>query len=228
MSTQVGESGSSSSTRLEIVTGDETIRQIIAEKEEQASKPGSLPLVYDNSMLSTLAACPRKGFLSYLLHLKPRRMQEPLSFGSAIHMGLETYYRHSVAIKNMLEAGGEAAAAVEDDFDEKVKRLALEAYVNEIAKDRHMPRRIEDEEQYKPRSVERGFNLLNRYFQECPIDNELWCVEKPEWVELSFAILVGEFVFVGRIDLLVRDKRSGQLAIVDHKTTTALGINFGS
>jgi hypothetical protein len=196
------------------------LEKIIIEYEAKSASQGSLPLVYDHSMYSSMQSCPRKGFLNYVMHLKPTKArQHPLTFGTAIHAGLESVYLECTTAK--MEGRPIPAYDV-------LKAKALRKYVESAVLDRSLPKFIKDEAKYKPHSVERGYNLVMKYIEERPYDNDLWVVERPEDCEVGFAIMIAGFIFVGRIDLLVRLKRNKKLCIVDHKTTTKMTEIYGS
>lgn len=219
------------------------VEKEILELEDVSRRAGDFPLIYDHSMYSTMQGCPRKGLLSYIYHLKPKIGEKPLVFGAAMHKGLQTYYEERVKIAGIIEQLKDRKVISLDDYRQKKAELlqqVLEAakrdYVKEAIKDSTLPQLISQEPKYRPHSIERGFNLLESYVRQCPIEGDLWVVDSPDDVELGFAILieVGEgsdkvpFIFVGKIDLLVRLLiDDGQTrAIVDHKTTTAKTKNW--
>lgn len=206
---------------------------LVRQAQFKASMPGNLPAVYDNSMLTEFMRCPRKFFLSHILHLQGREFEKPLIFGSAIHAGLEVYYRETVRLRAKLKESGKTwstLGAVERELCENhIRTAALVAYEKEIRKDPRMPELKSNEPpRIKPYSIERGSEILYQYFVDRPYDNDLWVVESEDDVEIGFAIVLGGFIFVGKLDLLVRLKSDRSLCIVDHKTTTRMTEFYGS
>jgi len=221
---------------MKIIKVTPEVESVIIEQEKAASDAGLLPSVFDYSMLSTFASCPRRGFLSYIMHLKPVEPAHPLTFGASIHKGLEEYFKAS------------ASGAEKDE----VRKRALEAFIEEARLDPSLPPLIKNEEKYDPRSVERGHNILSEYIDKCPLDNDTWVVESADDVEVGFAVLLDRTIcpncgsalaavlaecqeqctacglnltpitFVGKIDLIPRLKATRERIIVDHKTATRI------
>jgi hypothetical protein len=71
------------------------------------------------------------------------------------------------------------------------------------------------------RTEERGIALLKAYFKAFPREGEIWDVLA---VEEPFRMDIGAKVpYCGRVDLVVQERDTRVIMVVDHKTTTAWG-----
>lgn len=150
---------------------------------------------YDNSMIQEFLNCPRKFFLRYGLHLtsKDKSNKFKAEFGSAIHCGLQTYYE-----------GGTL---------EECKRSFTEYWLPYEGDD---PKGI--------RNLLKGLTIIEDYIKKHPIEKENWTVVYTKGAELEIAVDIsceetGEVLFIGKVDLAIRDKGTKILAPLDHKTT---------
>lgn len=152
-----------------------------------------MPQYFDNTCLQCLQRCPRSYYYRHVLHLVPLlENRTALTFGQAIHKGLELGYKamqqglQSIEIKNVMLQG----------FQEEYKKL-----------------QIFD----KKRSIENGTKMLEDYCAiYLPEPFEVLTVESM----VSKEILTGIF-YCGKIDLTVK-LQTGEKAVIDHKTSSSM------
>lgn len=160
--------------------------------------------VFDNSMLACHALCPRKFLYRYILSLAPKQESRAAEFGSSIHSGLFVYY-----------SGGSR--------EDALKALILRA--REETSPLVLRKNDVDDEDDVHYTVEFGVSLLSQYMENWPIEDEAWEVLQLSTDDLAaekgfaFETPNGE-ILVGKIDLLVRMKKTGAVRVIDHKTTT--------
>lgn len=143
-----------------------------------------------NSEVSSWLLCTRKYFYEYFLNIEPKVLSEPLTKGTFIHAILEEYY----AAKQLgMEEGECRAAAMQVVMD----AAALpEANMVDIGQTR---------------------DLVFAYFDKYEIDDEKYEIIA---VETKYkADLTERFSMVGTIDLALRNKETGQVVGVDHKSS---------
>ena len=141
---------------------------------------------FDNTCLQCLQQCPRKyqyrqveGLVSFY------EKMTPLTFGQAIHKGLEVLYL-SQSLNTCLQA-----------FEEDYRKL-----------------QIYDTK----RTLENGKKMLETYYQlYFPEYFEVLQVEQMVEREIS-----KDVVFCGKIDLIGKDKRTDEIFILDHKTSSKM------
>lgn len=182
-----------------------------------------LPLIngciyVDNSLVELLTTCPRA--LEYnRFHRRVAATNKPsLAFGSAIHLALEYRYK---TYKNMFP---DAVL-----MDEQAQLLS-----------KFFEENPGDPEDY--RNLNWALEIIRRYNDRYAVEEfQLLTDENSEvQVEMSFALPLFTFtpqyemegfpnaipiIYTGRIDLPVM--WDGQLFIIDHKTTSILGPQFG-
>jgi len=150
---------------------------------------------YDNSMIREFQACPRKFYLRYALHLKTKDKSNRFKaeFGSAIHAGLQKYY---------------------DNGTLEQCKVAFTEYW--LPYEGHDPKGI--------RNLLKGLTIIEDYIKLHPIEKENWEVAYAKGAELEIAVDIsceetGEVLFIGKVDLAIRDKLTRILSPLDHKTT---------
>lgn len=164
-------------------------------RPRRARRPSPPPLRITQSALSVHASCPRKYYLKYVANLRPiGRESMPLSFGSGIHAGLEELLRN-VPLDAAIARAVEVAGVAEGPTDEAARtRVALDAIL------RHY--------------VWRWSDLADEW--------EVLAVETPFKVAPTGPTgrRVRTHVLEGKIDGLVRERSTGLVWILEHKTTS--------
>lgn len=159
----------------------------------------------NNSILDLIQICGRKAL--YVLS-KPESEQKALalSFGSAIHAGLQHYYSKDTPGSNA---------------DLEIMLTAFEAACDDLVK------AVPDGEK---RSIKNGKQILTHFFETYA--NEKWKVYTDDhgpFVERKFEVKIADnLFFFGTIDILLQNTETGELCVCDHKTTTSLGTQFAT
>ena len=161
------------------------------------------------SSVDIINTCPRKAEYALLRGMRKEDESEALVFGKAIHAALETLYRADPAKRSLSDmiAAFEAAGASLASVPEGEKR-----------------------------SISNGVKILNRYFASYASDP--WVIyfdANGPFVERSFELPFkthNKFtswpwtttdVFVhGQIDAVMQNTDTGELVVVDHKTTSTV------
>jgi len=177
------------------------------------SPPPPFPHVIDSSMLADFHSCPRRFYMTYILHYKPKQESVHLRAGGAYAKGLE------VARKAFFEVG----CSVEDS-EAKGTRALMETYG-----DFECPAG-------SAKSLDRMLGALEFYFANYPLGfDTAKPIELPNGkrgIEFSFAEplpllhpLSGDpLIFSGRADMLV--EFAGARMLLDDKTTSQLGNSW--
>lgn len=165
----------------------------------------------DFSTISAFAMCEEKARLSYIEHHSPNKRPRALSFGGAIHKGIETY---------------EVLSATHPEIEEKERRqqgvLSFIQYCKDKCAD--LPIEMTSDE---PRSLERGSYILEAYFEKYinePFVNVINRTIGQPYIEIGFAIYIMDWwgvpvMYVGRIDKIKKSRIDGGLHIFETKTT---------
>jgi len=163
----------------------------------------------DNSKIETFHLCPQKYAYRYEEHLVPidRKRDSALMFGGAIHKALEALYRGTGFDKVPCPLCNEGCFRCKGV---PIIRIAAEFLANY---------RDNPDDLKEIRTVDRGLELLSLYLAK-------WRREpfKVLAVEKSFELTFGDFLYIGRIDLII--DYEGTPMTVDHKTTTRFGVVF--
>lgn len=143
-----------------------------------------------NSEVSTWLHCTRKYFYEYFLNLEPKAQNKPITDGIFIHAILEAYY----AAKQLGYDEGECrAAALQVVMDEASKDNADIVNIGQIR------------------------DLVFAYFDKYAIDDDKYEIIA---VESKYkADLTDTFSLVGTVDLALKDKNTGAIIGVDHKSS---------
>lgn len=149
----------------------------------------------DNTLLASYAACGLKGHLRHKLGLRSRRQDAaPLRLGQAIHLALASHLSGNPISKSF------------SLFEETYKEWALDTVAENTA-----------------RSWTNTSQIISHWLLTHPLDElpyEVVTVDGAPVVEKAFARLIYPGLsFVGTLDALVRDKATGLLYVLDHKTT---------
>lgn len=143
-----------------------------------------------NSEVATWLRCQRKYYYEFDLNLQPNVQGQALSRGVLLHEILATYYQ-------ALKDGGNHSTAM------NIGRGVLMQFMGQA-------------DQFAIETVMEVDRLLAGYwaFYNGNPDWEIIEVEKQYDVPIT-----DDYEFSMRLDLLVKDRKTGDLAIVDHKTT---------
>ena len=168
------------------------------------------PATIDSTLMKTFKACPRKAYLEYLEHWKPRAPSVHLHAGAAFASGLEA------ARRAFYEQG--------KPHEESVG-LGLETLMREYGTFECPP--------HIAKTCERMLGALEFYFESYPMDTDV--IKPYEWapgkfgIEFSFATALPimhpvtnmPLIYSGRSDMV--GKMAGGLFIEDDKTASQLG-----
>jgi hypothetical protein len=142
-----------------------------------------------HSRLRSFRACPRQHYYSYVQGYRPRREHPALAFGTAAHGCLETYW---LARRDGADdPGARALAAMPREMDPFARARLETMLVGYVAR--------WDAEDVEVLEVEVEFTL--------PLLNPATGHATPK------------FRLGGKIDLLLRERATGRVRIVEHKTT---------
>lgn len=170
------------------------------------------PEVIDSSLIAAFRSCPRKAFLEYIWHWKPRTQSVHLVAGAAFARGLE------VTRTSFYEEGLDPDTSVALGL-----KALIEAYGTfECPAD-------------SPKSCERMAGALEFYFDRYPLGNdsaEIIQIAGKYAIEFNFSepidVLHPEtgqpLIYTGRFDAMV--KYSGLTLGCDEKTTSQLGASW--
>jgi hypothetical protein len=186
-------------------------------------------LLIDNSTLSEICSCPRRGMYKFLHRRQLRKNRAALFFGGAIHKALEVRDKMEKPLVDgeVKDAMVQALIDYYDDTDleDDYRNLdyavrTVEKY-NEVYKFDNMPPvKLPSGEL----AVELPFALT---LGEIEVNATIWVCDPDENEGKPFFKYVASLViiFTGKIDRVVKDK-SGEHLIFDHKTTSMGGPNF--
>lgn len=156
---------------------------------------------YDNSSLDVFMTCPQKFWYENEFHISSPKEDPALTWGSAAH---EAIFHHMSG----------------HDLDTCLKAFILRCKIPGTNIDKELETKTGSKQKY---SLEYGVWLMSKYIKDHPLKHEPWEVVKDTngkpYLELGFAIDAGVGVFVGRIDAILRMLDSGDIWIMDHKTT---------
>ena len=141
-------------------------------------------------MLADMAACSTKAWLRYYKKVTAAAQSSPAAAGVAVHAGLEAYWRTS-NVDDGLTAFDDVYRAHADEF-------------------------VPDDDRLSFNNVRR---TLEVYFKRNPVETLPFRIRR-DLVELPFsAQLSDNVVLVGQPDAIVETYDTGNLYILDHKTT---------
>jgi len=163
--------------------------------------PETLPIpkhhtmsVVDSSKIQAFQDCPRGFFFRYVLGLQPEGPNIHLDFGSAWHEAME-----------QLLLGGYSMENVEVAY-EKFLEVYREAFPNPITDDDNAPK-----------NPEYAYKALKQYIKQYESDN--FDVLYTETAGLVPIDLGRERHLAVKLDSIVRDRNSGEILSMEHKTT---------
>jgi len=143
------------------------------------------------SRLSTYQRCPREHRLRYQDRLRPKTKEHALGFGSLVHAGLESWWTHH-SLDDAIDAMTRAAGTELDEFDIARASAMMTGY-NE--------RWLSVAESYEVLAVEQAF--------VAPLVNPV--TGHPSRT----------YRLAGKIDAIARDRSTGHIWIIEHKTTSS-------
>jgi len=185
---------------------------------------GGLPMLR-TSERSTFKRCRWKWWMEFEEVLKPKSDIPPLRFGSLIHMALADYYKKGV------KRGPNPAERFLHHYDEEAKAQGEFGF------------RVDDLEQDEvwAEARELGYAMLTHYIDHYGRDDE-WevlvteqpfqqLVHKPWTVDPNHPAAAQQnaepwFWYVGTLDLIIRNRRTKKIHIVDHKTAKTINVMY--
>lgn len=192
-------------------------RSELVKHRETVGKPGSHPNGADGlpmlrtSERGTFKRCRWKWWMEFEEVLKPKHDIPPLRFGSLVHMALADYYKKGV------RRGPHPAESFIRYYDEEAKRQGEFGF------------KVEDLEQDEVWADARdlGYAMLDHYVKHYGRDEE-WEVLVTEQPFQQLVTFDGKplFIYVGTLDLIIRNRRTGKIHIVDHKTAKAINVMY--
>ena len=158
------------------------------------------------SQIFTYLSCSLKYMFQYVQKSKPQHLSIALPFGKAIHSSIERYYR------SIMETGEPASLEVMTELFSESISLDIDSPDIPVLYKKEAP---------DPESImEMGKQLLSVFHDNVDLTGmEIIGAEIP--LSATFYTEQGEptdFKLVGILDLLLRDKGSGELLVVDNKT----------
>lgn len=176
------------------------------------------------SSLSLIQSCLRKTQYNLALNLRSENESPALTFGKAIHRGLEYWYclprdqrlLDTKLFKNELELLG-VGMGTEEAFSNGPLE-AIRQFVSSAQSLLSLP-------DGDKRSVEQGVKILKNYFEH--YKNDPFIVMRDDQgplIERSFEFpITPKVTYFGTIDCILRNEETGLIFVADHKTTTSLG-----
>lgn len=148
----------------------------------------------NSSSVEIISTCKRKA--QYALHMGLRKEDESdaLTFGKAIHAGLEEFYKSP---------------------DRNINAI-IDAFANAASPLAHLP-------QTDKRSIDNGVKIMRNYFDVYKNDPWVAYVDdKGPFIERSFEVpFMSDFIH-GTVDAVLRNVETDELVVCDHKTATSL------
>lgn len=154
-----------------------------------------------NNSASTFRACPRRFNLEYVQKIRPIHQNISLYFGVAIHQALDYYFKEcpdpDLAVEYFRSV-----------FDGEINEKPIMWSLNGARKDGGDFKDAETAREY-------GAKMLSAYFNYWFDENQDWEVLASE---VDFEIKVGNIIYTGIIDKIIKEKSTGKIYVVDHKT----------
>ena len=176
-----------------ITVQPKTLEQFVAQLSKKRT--------FDNSAINTFMHCRRLHLYQNEWTLSTNEESPALSYGSAVHEALYHWYNgdgEDVSLKAFIKRCRQKGTNIDLELD--AEKGSKQLY-----------------------SIEWGVWLLRKYFKENPIEIDpfetVLDASGDPYLEVGFAVDAGEGVFVGRIDRIARYIETGDLYIIDHKTT---------
>lgn len=192
---------------------------------------GKVTVLINSSSLSLMQSCWRKTQLELIRKIKARKNSTALDFGSAIHVGLEYFYRSSrrdriltsVCKKNIDLLG------FGEETGEHENCLCCNTVRAFVAEGRRLGLNLDP---MALRSIPHGAYLLYHYLER--YINDPFVVledEKGPLVERRVEYTLHDspelkIIYFGSIDVILKNERTGDILITDHKTSSRVGSEF--
>ncbi len=179
------------------------------------SKPGPLPapkkaapaeFSLSNSEKRTFTTCRKKWYWQYAKKYSPMATPTPFLVGTAIHKVLETFYKGQAALDE--PAINDIVNGVFDPVAKGQGNMFLD------------PDQLEDLE--KQRTMTQGMGLA--YMKVYADDLKKW--EVLELEKEGHWRIAPKWDMYFTVDMIVRVKKTKEIAIVEHKTTAAIDHNY--
>ena len=183
------------------------------------------------SSLDLIHTCLRKAKYALLDGYRSETEADALVFGTAIHKALEHWYCLPEDLRQLTDAESKEASTLSGSTDVGgfVYDTALES-IHQFVIHTQPLRWLGDDDK---RSIANGIKILKAYFKHYANDGlEVYRDGSGKaMIEYQAEFTVHDddklqVVFHGQIDLILKSKLTGQIYIVDHKTTAALGKDF--
>jgi len=160
-------------------------------------------MLIDNSKLKSYKSCPRMFFLSHVNHLARESNAIPLVFGSAWGRAMDKVWELTCTDnpglrEDIVEAAYQAFLTY---WQEQGLSVSVSKFNEGIYGNRHPATALAMLRAY----MAQRYGWLQQW--------ELIGYEQP------FAVKFSDTLYVGPLDKLVRDKATGEVAIIDHKST---------
>lgn len=169
-----------------------------------SQKSGKTLIEINSSSADVIATCKRKS--QYLLNQGYvfEERSPALVYGSAIHKGLEEYYRTPIAQR--------------DDTTLEHALIALEVEAKPL----------EYIEKFDKHSIDNAKETLRRYIRSQDGQGDPWEIHRDKHgllIERSFSVDINEtdksiVRFFGTIDAVMKNQETGELAVFDYKTAS--------
>lgn len=192
-------------------------------------EPGKTRVWINSSSLSIIQQCLQKANMSLFRGLGGGGSPATL-FGTAIHSAMEEFYRGTIAERVMprnlaenLELMGSGEVLVQEN--DYLLYRAARAFIDKASPLHVLP-------PTDARSIPNGLWILFHYFTTYIDDPyEIMCDEDGPMVErlLEHSIYNEgelEIILFGTIDAILKNPRSNQILITDHKTSSVVGKDF--
>lgn len=174
--------------------------------------------VMTHSRAELLRRCPRAEYYRYDLGLESRKRTKALSIGTAWHAAMAAMYTHSEKKRGLVEA---ACMDALDRWEEGERSLLL-GDGGEVDLEQVGPG-FTTEDLDQAHTLLHG--MLGGYVRTwLELDQERWQVVGVEQKYcapiLTFQGYPSGWDYAGAVDLVIRERGTGRLVVVDHKTTT--------
>lgn len=177
--------------------------------ENRSAQRAHLELMTD-SRLRSFRACRRLHYFRYQLRRRPIVKAKPLAMGTLLHVGLEDWWRWWMAA----EAGGKRTATPLE--------TAMDAMAQRISDARHEDAEIGEFDVAAAEAMIAGYDA--RWFDDVASEFDVLGVEVPfvcQLVNPDTGRASQTYRRAGKIDAVVRQRRTGRVGFVEHKSTGA-------